>query len=90
MRKPDGYGPVPGTDRPPCEADPELFFADYPRALRKAVTLCQGCPIKTPCYEGARERREPFGVWGGVLFQAGVPMSRATSRMTLAATAHSG
>lgn len=59
---------------PPCEGLTELFFtagtgddADG-KALARARHLCRSCPIRTQCYWGAVERREPAGVWGGVLF----------------------
>jgi WhiB family redox-sensing transcriptional regulator len=49
----------------PCAGDPELFFAEAPADVEAAKALCQGCRIRMACLEGALERREPWGVWGG-------------------------
>lgn len=56
----------------PCRTgDPELFFADSPGDMEFAKQLCRSCPIRRECLAGALERREPWGVWGGEIFQAG-------------------
>ena len=39
--------------------------------VEAAKALCQGCRIRAACLEGAVERREPWGVWGGELFLRG-------------------
>jgi WhiB family transcriptional regulator, redox-sensing transcriptional regulator len=44
----------------------ELFFSD-----ERAKHICATCPALIPCLEGALERREPWGVWGGQLFVNG-------------------
>jgi WhiB family redox-sensing transcriptional regulator len=56
----------------PCTDDPELFFADAPEDVEAAKTLCQGCRARAACLEGALERREAWGVWGGELLLRGV------------------
>lgn len=80
MRKQPAYDRGPGTARPPCLNNPDLFFAEAPSDIRTAQRLCLGCQIRSSCYEGARERREPCGVWGGVLFRDGTPRTRITAR----------
>lgn len=35
-------------------------------ARRHAKEACYECPIRTSCLEGALERREPRGTWGGL------------------------
>lgn len=55
--------------------DPELFFADHPRDIMEAKRICMQCPLRYECLTGARERREPWGVWGGELFAAGVTIT---------------
>ena len=66
----------------PCTDDPELFFAEAPADVEAAKALCQGCKIRVACLEGALERREPWGVWGGELLLRGtiVPRKRPRGR----------
>lgn len=66
----------------PCTEDPELFFAEAPDDLETAKALCQGCRMSEACLEGALERREPWGVWGGELLLRGtiVPRKRPRGR----------
>lgn len=56
---------------PPCQDAPELFFADSPMLLARAKELCRGCPIREACLSGAQSRAEPWGVWGGEIFEEG-------------------
>ena len=67
---------APSTDwidtSTPCRSnDPELWFAERPDEVAFAQTLCGGCALRTACLAGALERREPWGVWGGELFERG-------------------
>jgi WhiB family redox-sensing transcriptional regulator len=55
-----------------CQSDPELFFAEKPQDISQAKSLCRRCPVRLACLEGALERGEPWGVWGGELLQNGV------------------
>jgi WhiB family redox-sensing transcriptional regulator len=65
----------------PCRReDPELFFAESPSDVELAKSLCGGCPVRAECLAGALERREPWGVWGGQLFIAGVVVPRKRPR----------
>jgi WhiB family redox-sensing transcriptional regulator len=66
----------------PCTDDAELFFAEAPSDVEAAKALCQGCRIRAACLEGALERREPWGVWGGELLLRGtiVPRKRPRGR----------
>ncbi|HEV2372718.1 MAG TPA: WhiB family transcriptional regulator [Streptosporangiaceae bacterium] len=66
----------------PCADDPELFFAEAPDDVETAKALCVSCPVRATCLSGARERREPWGVWGGELFIRGevVPRKRPRGR----------
>jgi WhiB family transcriptional regulator, redox-sensing transcriptional regulator len=66
----------------PCTEDPELFFAEAPDDVETAKALCQGCRARATCLEGALERREPWGVWGGELLLRGtiVPRKRPRGR----------
>jgi WhiB family transcriptional regulator, redox-sensing transcriptional regulator len=64
----------------PCTEDPELFFAEAPADVEAAKELCQGCRARLGCLEGALERREPWGVWGGELLLRGTVVPRKRPR----------
>ncbi len=67
-------GPSPRWAKPdlPCRSDPDLFFAESPQDVRLAKLLCGICPVRAACLAGALQRGEPWGVWGGALFDRGV------------------
>lgn len=66
---------------PPCRAyDPEVFFAESPADVEYAKSLCRACPLVEACLAGAKDRREPWGVWGGELFVQGVVVARKRPR----------
>lgn len=52
--------------------DPDTFFparhgpAGQAAAVRRAVALCSGCPVRADCLEYALTHDERFGVWGGM------------------------
>jgi WhiB family redox-sensing transcriptional regulator len=71
---------VPGGLDLPCTEDPELFFAEAPADVEAAKALCQGCRARVSCLEGAIERREPWGVWGGELLLRGTVVPRKRPR----------
>lgn len=65
---------APTAPRPdlPCHAgDPDLWFADAPADLERAKSLCVDCPVRRQCLAAALERAEPWGVWGGEIFDRG-------------------
>src|SRR3984893_17368793 len=65
----------------PCrQYDPDLWFADVTADLEVAKTLCGGCPLKVECLAGAVERAEPWGVWGGEIFERGAVVPRKRPR----------
>ena len=76
----------PVAERPPPDVAPwwtharcndgsgeltDVFFSGEPPDIARAKRLCLSCPALIPCLEGALERREPCGVWGGQLFVDG-------------------
>jgi WhiB family redox-sensing transcriptional regulator len=73
--------PAP-TRRPlPCRVeDPELWFAESPAQLELAKTFCADCPMRAACLAGALDRGEPWGVWGGEIFERGVVIARKRPR----------
>jgi len=65
----------------PCRReDPELWFAESPADLEVAKGFCGTCPLRAACLEGALERREPWGVWGGEIFERGTVIARKRPR----------
>jgi WhiB family redox-sensing transcriptional regulator len=59
-----------------------LFFSEEIGDIAAAKRICATCPLQEPCLEGALERREPWGVWGGQLFLNGkiLPYKRKRGR----------
>lgn len=68
------------TELPCRQYDPDLWFADDPADLEVAKALCGGCPLKAECLAGALERSEPWGVWGGEIFERGAVVARKRPR----------
>jgi WhiB family redox-sensing transcriptional regulator len=65
----------------PCRRfDPDLWFADSPTELELAKSLCGDCPLRLECLAGAVERAEPWGVWGGEIFERGAVVPRKRPR----------
>lgn len=53
------------TDQPACVGkDPELFYSDYPSAVKRAKAICATCPVREACLKQGMD--EEFGVWGGL------------------------
>jgi WhiB family redox-sensing transcriptional regulator len=69
-----------GADLPCRQYDPDLWFADTPTDLEVAKALCGGCPLRVECLAGAIEREEPWGVWGGEIFERGTVVPRKRPR----------
>ncbi|MHB8513278.1 MAG: WhiB family transcriptional regulator [Actinomycetota bacterium] len=57
-----------------------LFFSEEEAEIALAKEVCRECPLIEPCFEAAAERREPWGVWGGELFDRGVPIAQKPRR----------
>ena len=72
--------PRAGLDLPCRSADADLWFAESPAELERAKVLCADCPVRVACLAGALEREEPWGVWGGEIFERGVVVPRKRPR----------
>jgi WhiB family redox-sensing transcriptional regulator len=72
--------PRAGLDLPCRSGDADLWFAEAPKELERAKELCAACPIKAECLAGALQRAEPWGVWGGEIFERGVVIPRKRPR----------
>jgi WhiB family redox-sensing transcriptional regulator len=65
----------------PCHVgNPDLWFAETPADLERAKTFCATCPIRRQCLAAALDRAEPWGVWGGEIFDRGSVVSRKRPR----------
>jgi len=69
-----------GSELPCRRFDPDLWFADAPAELELAKSLCGDCPVRVECLAGAVERAEPWGVWGGEIFERGAVVPRKRPR----------
>lgn len=49
-----------------------LFFSDDEFDVARAKAICRKCRLAASCLEGALERSEAYGVWGGELLVDGV------------------
>ena len=73
--------PLAGLDLPCRSAiNPDLWFAEAPADLERAKQLCGSCPVRAECLAGAVARHEPWGVWGGEIFERGVVIERKRPR----------
>ena len=72
--------PGAGLDLPCRANNPDLWFADAPAELEQAKSLCTSCPVRTECLAAALARREPWGVWGGEIFERGAVIPRKRPR----------
>jgi hypothetical protein len=52
----------------PCWVDPEAWFVPESdeEGIAYAKAECEPCRERAACLAGALERREPFGVFGGL------------------------
>lgn len=48
-----------------------LFFSDENVDIARAKAICSRCALSASCLDGALEREEPWGVWGGELIETG-------------------
>jgi WhiB family redox-sensing transcriptional regulator len=69
-----------GGDLACREYDADLWFSEQPTELEFAKSLCTDCPVRLACLAGALERHEPWGVWGGEIFEKGNVVARKRPR----------
>ena len=80
----DTYEPVDAWADASCRDETgsltELFFSDQIPDIVRAKRICATCSLVVPCLEGAMERHEPWGVWGGQLFLNGKVLAQKRRR----------
>ncbi|THV24464.1 WhiB family transcriptional regulator [Glycomyces paridis] len=69
-----------GGDLACREYDADLWFSEQPTELEFAKSLCGDCPVRLECLTGALDRHEPWGVWGGEIFEKGNVVARKRPR----------
>jgi WhiB family transcriptional regulator, redox-sensing transcriptional regulator len=73
--------PAPVRRPLPCRVEnPDLWFAESPDQLELAKSFCADCPVRDACLAGALDRAEPWGVWGGEIFERGAVIARKRPR----------
>ncbi len=70
------------TDQALCRNTPDasLFFSEELIEIAAAKRICGECPVMAQCLEGALDRAEPCGVWGGQLFLNGQVVTQKRRR----------
>ena len=76
----DPFAPGCPEDLPCRMGQAELWFAERPADLETAKELCRICPARLGCLANALRRGEPWGVWGGEIFENGVIVARKRGR----------
>ena len=49
-----------------AEVDGEIFFPEKGGSTREAKKVCRGCEVRAECLEFALEKRELWGIYGGL------------------------
>ena len=76
-----GAGAASAKSALPCRNfDTDLWFAEAPAELELAKALCGDCPVRVECLAAALDRQEPWGVWGGEIFERGAVVPRKRPR----------
>ncbi len=57
-----------------------LFFSDQIPDIARAKAICRECSYTSACLQGALDRAEPWGVWGGQLFANGRILAQKRKR----------
>ena len=57
-----------------------LFFSEDVIDIARAKAICSKCSQAEVCLQGALDRAEPWGVWGGEVFVGGVVVATKRGR----------
>ncbi len=61
-------------------ATTSLWFSEQIDDIAAAKAICATCSLAARCLDGALDRREPWGVWGGQLFVNGRVLAQKRKR----------
>lgn len=67
----------------PCFGLTDLFFPPRGDQGVEARRICGGCPVRLQCLQGAVERGEEYGIWGGLSEAERRPLVRKLRREQL-------
>jgi WhiB family redox-sensing transcriptional regulator len=76
----DPFAPGCPEDLPCRVHEPDLWFAERPADLQIAKDFCRTCPAQLGCLANAIARGEPWGVWGGEIFEDGTIIAEKRGR----------
>ncbi|MEU4703411.1 WhiB family transcriptional regulator [Nonomuraea dietziae] len=64
------------------DEDPDMFFPIAPELPDEdeAKAVCRSCRVRSECLAEALQRREPYGVWGGLAERERRLVGRARAR----------
>jgi WhiB family redox-sensing transcriptional regulator len=61
------YKPLAWFEDAACtSADPDAWWPAKGAAIRAAVRVCEGCPVRAPCLKYALDTNQKDGIWGGL------------------------
>lgn len=61
------FAQLPWMSQAKCrDVEPEMFFAEDPRAQKQAIGVCKACPVLAECLDYAIATNSE-GIWGGLL-----------------------
>jgi WhiB family redox-sensing transcriptional regulator len=60
--------------------DPDLFFSETQRDIKKAKAICRACPVIRKCLEEALASEQRHGTWGGLSEAEREGLRRAAGR----------
>ena len=73
-----GAGPAPPAV--PGRGPGAVVRREPGRSWSRPRSFCDDCPLRDACLAGALDRGEPWGVWGGEIFERGVVIARKRPR----------
>ena len=57
-----------------------LFFSNDDGEIARSKAICASCGMQKTCLDGAIERAEPDGIWGGQIVHNGAAVARRPRR----------
>lgn len=67
--------------------DPDVFFVRGAAQAKRAIRICERCPVREACLQYALDNAIDFGVWGGLTERQRRRMMRVAAASTPTAVA---